>query len=291
MQIQKIGNSEVNFKSRDRIQDAVNFVSMDDSQLANLAYSITNTPRQRKKEKRNALMLMLSLPAADIISRGILETRGAINESIPKSNLPARAYTVGKTAGGWALVLGGIGIYSAIKQGIASGSPGFRKFERKHPIQSLLVDLGVILGAAALFITNRAKMLESGIKHFPETAVKVAEKELEVLTKLEESKFNKNTLPKWTEAVSKSKFAPAGKFVLANALWITFGAGLIKIYHDAVKQNHKTERVYYELKQEQDHAADYLVNSLIQERMMLAQQDMLLAATLQGITAKQNRAN
>lgn len=291
MQVQKVGNTEVNFKSRDRIQDAIDLVSMDDSQLAGLAYSITNTRQQRKKEKRNALMLMLSLPAADIISRGILETRGALNEAMPKANLPAKAFTMGKTAGGWALILTGIGAYSAIKQGIASGSPGLRKFERKHPIQSLLVDLGIILGASIMFITNKDSIKQSIKKHFPETVAKLKDMTAETIMKLEETHFNKTTLPKWTESMSKLRFAKAGKFVLANAIWITFGAGLIKMYHDAIKQNNRTERVYYGLKREQDAAADYLVGSLIQQRMMLAQQDMLLAAALQGVAAKTNKNN
>lgn len=291
MQVQKVGNYEANFKSRDKIQDSISLVSMDDSQLAGLAYSITNTKEHRRKEKRNTLMLLLSLPAADIISRGLLQTGGALNSAIPKANLPARAFTMGKTAAGWALIMGGIGAYNATKQAIASGSPGLRRFERKHPVQSLLVDLGVILGASALFITNRGRIGQSILKHFPESIKELDKLAENALTRLEKTHFNKNTLPKWTDAASKSRFAGAGKFILGNAVWIAFGAGLIKMYHDAQKQNNRAERVYYNLKKEQNAAADYIVDSLIQERILLAQQDMLLATALQEVMAKTSSNN
>lgn len=291
MHVQQILNRETSFKSREKIQTAIELVNMDDSQLASLANAISNTNEQRKKQRRNAALLTLALPITDTISKGILTTQGAINAKLPKCNLPARAVVMGRTLAGWTLVLGGIGIYNAIKQGFASESPGLRKFERKHPVQSLLVDLGVILGASALFITNKNAIKKSVLKHFPEAIKNFNDQARTLLISLENSKFNKNILPKLTETISKSGFAPAGKFLARNALWLVFGAGILKLWGDTAKQGRKTEKVYYELKQEQNNAADYVVNTLMQERMVLAQQDMLLASTIDGVMAKQNLAN
>lgn len=283
MLVQKVGNSEMGFKSRDRIQQAVSLADMDDSQLANLACSITNTREQRRKNKRNSILLMLSLPVADTISKGLLETKGALNAAKPLANLPARAATMGKVAAGWGLIVAGISTYNLTKRALV---PDSRRYERKHPIQSLVIDLGVILGASTLLIANRGKIQQTIVKNFPKTIEKFNEIVEKTLTSLEKTDFNKNILPELTEKVSKSQFAGAGKFVLRNALWITLGAGIIKMYHDTIKQNNKAERVYYRLKQEQNAAAQYLVASITQERMLLAQKDMLLAAALQEVMEK-----
>lgn len=279
MQIQSIDNkSNVRFKSRNNVDKAAAFVNLDDNQLKELAYVMSYDKDSQKKHKKSLLSSFYAIPIVDTIASGILvskssfgrnlieklvDKRGFDGEQVARAlnnaSLKTRLKSAGSTAGFWALILGGIGIYDGVKKLAAKKSDSINHFQKDNPISSFVVDMGIILGGCALGAKGLKKLQE----HFPSAKKEIAIKTNRVLGKLNRTKFNKDILPKLAEGTatlsSKAPWAVnAGRFALANSVWIMFGLSLLKTSNSQKHERQKVEHNFHKLKSAQLETAKQL---------------------------------
>jgi len=275
MQIQSVDNinSNIRFGSKKQFEKASAFVSADDSQLQTIAYLQTIDKDKEKKHQRSMMRLFYILPVVDTIAHGILA-----GKNVPLSD---RAYAAGKTAKSWGFILMAVGLFNAVKKAVGKDSPGVNKFEQDNPVGSFLLDVGAIIGGLALgtFTLN---------KFAPKQIAQVKEKFKETVLKLDETKLNKEILPKVTEKVltlaeKAPRVAKASKFVLKNLVWIFIGTTLLKSFFHSYSENKEIEQNYKKLKEAQFKTSKRLVDILNVERDVLAQNQPVLARDLRKV--------
>lgn len=290
MQIQNVKNThkEARFKA-DGIQQASAFVNLSDAQTRMLAYEASYDPKQEQKNKKSMSRAFWAIPVVDSLSAGILK----------KGTNSSKLLATGKRAGWWALGLSLIGAYGGIKNKLASKSDKTNNFERKNPLASFLLDIGIIWTGFSLGNIGIQK-LKPKVKDFaqkmylkhPEKAAKLSnvleaanKRLLSVKSWLNDGKFMKTATNKVNTAASvvaeKAPWAKnAGKFALRNSVWFMFGLGLLKMAHQAGKQRNKVEKNYREIKNAQLETAKHLSNVLGVERDVLAQNQKALSYEL-----------
>lgn len=272
MQVNSIGNinSGKNFTSEIIDKERLfAFVNMDDSELKELAVAKVqqNDEEKDKKDSKSILKMFYAIPIVDSIARG----------SLAKSPLSSIAKKTGRIAGEWALILGTVGIYNAIKKKINSNSPKLENIQQEHPISSLAFDLGVLFTALSIgnlaFKSPKLEAFKNNSEIF-KNLQGFGEKIAEFLDK---TAFNTKVLPKISNGISKvTEYTPwvtkTAKFALANTMFILLGAALLKGAAAVKKKNEQVEHKYDKLKNKQLKYAKSLVNHFAIENSLLCQQ-------------------
>lgn len=297
MQIQSIERNKVNFQSRNNnLEKASAFVNMDDSAIQEVAYQISYDKKNSKKQKNTMLKMFFAIPIVDTLASGILVGKSPLGKNfIAKTNLDSETATdilrnaslknrikaAGSTAKGWALVLGLIGAYSVVKNAVVSQSDSAQNFERKNPLGSFLLDLGILIAGVFAGSKGISKLKEK----FPNAGKEINTKADKMLNKLNKTKFNKSILPTLSEGAAQFAekmpgLAKATRFTIANSMWIILIGGLAKLGLRTNRNKQRAERTYVELKKAQVETAKHLTNALQVERDILAQDQPQLAKDL-----------
>lgn len=288
MQVIPIQNTNLNmgFKSSEDLEKASDFINMNDNQLRRLAFKINyNKKEQDEKNKKILYTTFWAIPIFDIISSGVLNKNAVISESkdavavlLDKASpLSIKAHGALTQAGKWGMVLGVFGLYKLIKDAVAPQTKNTKNNNPKNPISSVLIDIGILLGGITLASFGGKKIMEQ----FHEKFDKIQNKYINVLNKLDETKLNTKALPGIRKFAEKFPTATAaGKFMLANSIWIILGVGIFKLFDNVIKQHNKVDRTYQKLKTSQAETAKHLANSLRVETDILAQNQMELKEEL-----------
>ncbi len=293
MQVQSIGNSESNvgFKSRNKMEQAEVIVNLNDSQVKSLAYAKSVDKNKEKKNRRTVVGLFYAMPVVDTIAKGIVAgTREPFSKGIP---LSYRLRTMGSNAVGWGVILSVAAIYGAAKKAGIFDSSGTQKAQKKHPIASAFGDFGVLLLGTIFASMGLGKIAQKITEKNPEALVDAESSIAKLAKNINQSKFATRTLPRITEGFEKfANKAPltakATGFALRNSLWILLGISLYKSISHANDRNKKISANYHEMKNEQVNAAKYLINKSNVERDILKQNQLELANDL-GIVLDQVR--
>lgn len=289
MRIQSVENtnSSIGFgsKKKDNVAKASAFVNMDDSQLRTIAYINATDKKTEKKQQNTITGMFYSLPIIDTIASGILVDKSnkltkSAYKALKSSPLSTRAEAAAKTAGIWGVILVVVGLFNAFKKAIGKQSPELREYGQEHPIGSFILDIGAIFGVLAL----------GGLalkKFAPEKVEELKSKFKNSIDKLDDTKFNKETLPKIVKTISgfakkAPKLAKAGRIALVNSVWIFLGASILKSISYSAQQQKKVEQNYQALKQKQFEAAKYVANTVGVERDILAQNQVELMKELRN---------
>lgn len=263
MQTQSIGNtySDVRFKAKNdsRSSDMVAFVDLNDRQLRNLAYSMNrNNESSAKKSKNHYASTFLAMPIVDTLASGILvEKFSSVSkehaELLRKAPLSTRTFCTAKTAANWGVGLGIIGLYNVAKKAITSQSTSANNFNQEHPIASFLTDMAVITAGFFVALKGMGKTASKYFAKNPNKAAKLEDNMTQMATKLDNSNFNKKVLPKIVEKAAKFAekapfLAKAGRFALANSVWIILGASLLHTDGPSRKEQAKAEETFQKLK-------------------------------------------
>lgn len=205
-----------------------------------------NTSFGSQQDKKNYWGLFYVLPAVDILASAILVNKSRTGlSSVAKTSaapLSIRTIAATRTAGTWALGLSIIGIYNVIKKAIASKSQKADNFNRNRPIASFLVDIGIITAGFIVAGKGLNKLAMNKFKKDPKYLERLNEKIIKTMKKLDDTAFNKTTLPKLTKMADNfAKKAPilakTGRFLLANAVMIVFLLGLISLVTNSERNN------------------------------------------------------
>lgn len=299
MQIQTVNNTQsgVNFQSKNnKIESASAFVNMDDAQVKELAYVMSYEQQHHKKKHHNNALnsLFYAIPIVDTLAAGVLTVKTshiAPSQAAELRNAPmsARLFSAGRTAGGWAVALGVIGIYNVIKKAFVSNSKSAHHFQKDNPVASFIVDMGIIFAG---FI-GAAKGINKLAQRFPKATSELKAKAINVLEKSDKTNFNKKVLPELAKSVDNlakrmPAAAKASRYTLANSVWILFGLGLLKMGHDQNKERHHFEKNVHknfkEIKKAQLEVSKHLnkvleaeKNDLVQSKSKVADDVNILA--------------
>lgn len=278
MQIQAINNSasEAGFKSRrsDAIDEATAFVNMNDAQLKVYAELASRNPKQDKKDAKSINKIFWAMPVIDTVASALLTIKTSridadgVKELI-KAPLSIRAKQAARQAGDWGLIIGAVGVFNLLKKGFNKKSETAEHFEKKRPVASFIMDvMGIFAGLLGVgYLANKA------INKNPEKYNKIMDTIDDKFAKLDDTKFAQKQFPKiqkfLTDMVDKTpKLAKAGRYALANSVWILLGLGLAKMISQSNKQNERIQNNYKNLKQKQLEVAKYLTNEARFERDM-----------------------
>ena len=289
MQVQSIGNSESNvgFKSRNKMEQAEVIVNLNDSQVKSLAYAKSVDKNKEKKNRRTVVGLFYAMPVVDTIVKGIVAGTG---EPFSKGiTLSKRLGAMGGAAITWGIIMSVIAGYRALKK----SDPDLKKIQKKHPIASAFGDVGAMVGGTLFAIMGLDKIAQKITEKNPEALVDAESSIAKLAKNINQSKFATRTLPIITEGFEKfankaTLPAKATGFALRNSLWILLGISLYKSISHANDRNKKIRANYHEMKNEQVNAAKYLINKSNVERDILKQNQLELANDL-GIVLEQVR--
>lgn len=282
MQVQGIkANTNFEAKRRNNVEDIETLVNLDDSQLRYIAQLNNQNSKKNKQDAKKANALFWAIPIVDTIASGVLFAKTSridkqTTKELIKTPLSSRAAVATGAGARWAGALGVIGIYSVAKKALVSNSKHLQYFEQNNPMASFLIDMGVLFTALTAGQRLLEKKLSKSFETSPEKTVDKLSKIGQKFTKLDETKFAKNTFPKiqksLTNFVEKTpKLAKAGRFALANSVWILLGAGLLSSAHNSVKKSRRIEENYNQLKQTQFEAAKFLAARRELESEILAE--------------------
>lgn len=285
MPIQKVQNQNITFKSN-RIENAENFVCMNDEQLKLLAYTKPQSPQKRQENHNSIMKTLWAIPIVDSIATGILAGE--------KGSLGSKAFNAGAKATNWGVSLGLIGLYLAIKNAIVRKSETLQNFEQRNPLMSFIADIGVITAGFSLGSKALNKFTAKQDAKNPEIIAKGTKKLNKIIDKIDKTKLNKKVLPKITELVTKvtkkvSWAKPVGEFALKKSPFILLGIAAVKMLKQSADRNKEVKQTYKELKEVQRKTGQDLVKILHAERGLLAQEDPKYAYELrQALNAELN---
>lgn len=278
MQIQAINNStsEANFKSRrsDAIDEATAFVNMNDAQLRVYAELASRNPKQDKKDAKSINKIFWAMPVIDTLASALLVAKTSRVDAdgvkrLIKNPLSIRAKGAALQAADWGLIIGAVGVFNLLKKGFNKKSEKAEHFEKRRPVASFVMDvMGIFAGLIGVgYLANKA------INKNPEKYNKIMDTIDDKFLKLDDTKFAQKQFPKiqkfMTDMVEKTpKLAKAGRFALANSVWILLGLGLAKMLSQSNKQNDRIQKNYEILKQKQLEVAKYITNEARCERDM-----------------------
>lgn len=283
MNVQSVDNSQskISFgRGQSNLQAASTFVNMTDNQLRDIVY-IADTKERKKSIKRDGKVVLgtfLAMPVVDTMARFILTKSGE------RTPLSLKAKAASRTAVGWGFCLATVCVYNALKAKAVKHSDSLDKFNQKHPVSSFITDMGIILGGLILGGMGINKIKST----YPEITEHLIQDGNKFFSKLDNTKFNKKTLPKLAEdAAVISKRTPTiakiGRGALGGSVLILFGLGLTKLYLNAKHDRDRNELKYQQLKKEQNETAKYLVNRLEIEKEILAKKQKHLAHDLDKV--------
>lgn len=290
MNVKNVSGSNLGFQSRKNktspMDQAIDFVNLDDSQLKQIAYQTSYDKKEHKRQNGNITKLLLAIPVVDTVAKGILTKKVYVSEGgellgIASGSLGDKAFMSSKIAGKWAGGIAAVGAYNVVKHAIVSDSDTLKDFEQNHPVLSFVGDIGVILTGLTLGSMGLDKLNEK----YPKPLEIFAEKRSAVRNFLDNTKINKEIMPKISEFVAKiDSHAPitmmAGRKVLLYSWAFILGAGIFKAAQYAVHNQKKVENSYYGLKDQQKNVAKNMVNILGCRAGILEYQNKMLATEL-----------
>lgn len=294
MNVKNVSGSNLGFQSRKdktspvdkTIKQAIDFVNLDDSQLKQIAYQSSYDKKEHKRQKGNLTKLLLAIPVVDTVAKGILTKKVYLSEGdellgIVGGSLGDKAFMSSKVAGKWAGGIAAVGAYNVVKHAIVSDSDTVKKFEQNHPILSFMGDIGVILTGLTLGSIGLDKFNEK----YPKSLETFIEKRSEVRKFLDNTKFNKEIMPKISEFVAKadshaSISMTAGRLALYYSWAFVLGAGIFKAVQYAANNQKKVENNYYALKDQQKNVAKNMVNIIGCRAGVLEYQNKMLVNEL-----------
>ncbi len=267
MQVQLIENrnSKLGFNSN-AIEQASNFVNMDNSELRYLAYKSSYDPKKEQENRKSIVKTLYTIPVAETIAAGVLT----------KSVLSDKVVSAAKKAGSWAGVIALVSLYSSVKNAIVSKSPSLQNFQQQNPFLALLADIGIISTSFIFGRAGIANLKDKVLKKYPDKVDKYSDKVADVKKWLNKTKLNKEILPKISAKLGKiAEKAPwaakAGKFALLNSMWIILGVAALKAIKHSKDSNKKIEENYRALKKAQLKTSRDLVNILGTQNNILVQ--------------------
>lgn len=290
MNVKNVSGSNLGFQSRKNkttpMDKAIDFVNLDDSQLKQIAYKTSYDKKEHKKQNGNITKMLLAIPVVDTIAKGILTKRVYVSEGgellgIAGGSLGDKAFVSSKIAGKWAGGLAAVGAYNLAKHVIVSDSDTVKKFEQNHPVLSFMGDIGVILTGLTLGSIGLDKLNEK----YPKPLETFAEKRSAVRKFLDNTKINKEIMPKISDFVAKvDSHAPismtAGRVALYYSWAFILGATIFKAAQYSVHNQKKVENNYYGLKDQQKNVAKSMVNALGCRAVVLESQNKMLVNEL-----------
>lgn len=301
MQVQSVTNTQsgVNFKSDSGMEKAKAFVNMDDSQLRLISYASGQDKNKEKKNRSNLLKTFYAIPIVDTLASAILvDKNNKLSDeavaALRKTKLSTRLKEGAKTANFWIVSLSAIQLYSIIKKSIEAKSPNAKKFNRENPVTALLTDVTTILAGGVLATVGMAKLAQKAIDKHPERLTEGAKEIRKAKILINRSKFNRETLPKIAEQMTKFAekhpwAAKTGRLALANSVLVLFSISLLQMFSHAKKQRERIETNYKNLKTTQFNVAKILVNNFDQDKKALSSEvaDLKEAAKEQKVTKKE----
>lgn len=292
MQTQAITTSNVNFQSKNDLQNASAFVNMSDAQLHSLAYNSVDK-KQDKKDRRAIAATFIAMPVVDSIAKGVLLPQNFLvktkeGSNLVKTQLSHRLLSSGKTAALWGAVLAGASVYFAAKNKIVKGSPTLQQFHKDHPIASFFGDIGLMIIGGTLGLLGINKLYEKLKEKYPKLKEELKTKKTKILEGIDNTNFNQKTLPKieaWFAKVGKEHpyITGTGKLALANSVWVLLGVAFIQMLKHSKNKNDKIEQNYQILKSAQLQTAKNLASNLSVQRDVLAQNQKGLAVDLEKV--------
>ena len=134
--------------SRDRVDELIN---LDDESIRRIAYLKTAQKANDKKHRNITNTLIAAAPVAAGLGAAVF-SNGKPTKIFSKevSGLAARAANGLKRGALWGAALGALGLVNAASSELLKASPEVRKFDREHPIISIITLLAAGVGAIAL---------------------------------------------------------------------------------------------------------------------------------------------
>lgn len=305
MQIQSIDNSNVKFKSRNKLDQVSAFVNMDDAQLLQHAKAEGYDKQKDKKNKKGFTKMLYALPLVDTLASGVVVVRKTNLDKktlkyCRKAPLSLRTALMAKTAVIWGVGITAVSLYNLGKKAITANSEKAKKFEQNNPMKSFMIDIGVLM-TAFMFGTEpllkavnkkiaklREKSFNKNPEKFVENEIKANKKVLNAVDWLDNTKLNKVFIPKAGKFVKtmthKAPFlAKTARFAAVNSIWVLLGLGLAKAVDRSKHEHNRVEKNYVNLKMKQLEAAKYLSNAAGVERDILAQSNIQLKSDLKQV--------
>ena len=234
-----------NFQGRrDRVDELIN---MDDQSIRRIAYLKTARKADDKKHKKITNTLIAAAPVAAGLGAAVFSKGKTKIFSKEVSGLAAKAANGLKVGALWGAALGAVGLVVLAKGELSKNSENVRKFDREHPILSIITLLAAGIGAIAL--TGKAAGRLAAVEA-PKFLQKATEKTAKFINKnavITSLKQGVNKLSRKTPAALKE----AGAIALDWAPQFLLLGGLVhSLSHDSAV-NRDFNKNYFELKEKQ----------------------------------------
>ncbi len=241
----QISDISPNFQGRrDRIDELIN---LDDQSIREIAYLKTAQKTDEKKHRRITNTLIAAAPVAAGIGAAVFNKGRTKIFSKEVSGLAARAAHGLKAGALWGATLGAVGLVGLAKNALSKTSPEVRKFDREHPVLSILTLLAAGVGAIALTGKAAAKL---GTVEAPKFLRKGTEKVAKFLNTNKHLGSVKNSA-KTLLAKVPSALKEAGAAALDWAPQILLLGGFFHSLGHSSAVNREFSKNYNELKEKQ----------------------------------------
>lgn len=235
------------------------FINMDEQKIRQLAYLKTAQKVDTKKDRKVTNALFYAAPIAAGIAVAAL--RGGKPEKIfskQVNGVTARIARGFKEAGFWAAALGAVDMLGFAKNKVAEKSPEVRKFDKEHPVVSMLTMLAAGIGAIMLVNKGGAKL---GKMKAPKFLQKFATKADKFFANNGVVKSVKGGLKKFSAKVPVA-LKDIGKTALNWAPTMLLFGGLFHSIGSASKENREFAKNYSQLKERQAQLAQARIREL-----------------------------
>ncbi len=230
---------------RDRVDELIN---MDDESIRRIAYLKTAQKANNKKHQKITNTLIAAAPVAAGIGVAVF-SKGKPTKIFSKSvsGLAAKLANGLKVGALWGAALGAVGLVGAAKNELSKASPEVRKFDREHPVLSILTLLAAGFGAIAL--TGKAAGKLAGVEA-PKFLQKATAKTAKFINTNKTIASVKNSVNKFGSKVP-SALKEAGATLLDWAPQLLLLSGLFHSFGHSSAVNRDFNNNYVELKEKQ----------------------------------------
>ncbi len=234
-----------NFQGRrDRIDELIN---LDDQSVRRIAYLETAQKSNNNKHRKITNALIMAAPVAAGIGAAVFTKGKTKIFSTEVSGLAARLANGLKSGALWGATLGAVGLVGVAKSKLSESSAEVRKFDREHPILSLMALLAAGFGAIALTGKAAGKIATLKTPKFLKNATKDFASLLNTNKKVLAVKGWVRKLVEKTPSALKE----FGSSVLAWTPQIFLLGGLLHSVNHASKVNSDFSKNYNDLKEKQ----------------------------------------
>ena len=255
-----------NFQGRRDNIDAV--INADDNTIRQVAYLKTAAKYNPERERKITNALFYSAPTAAGLATAVLSKGGKTKIfSQQVSGLGARAAKGLMVAAGWTAALGAIDLLGFGKKKLNEHSPEARRFDREHPVLSMLGMLAAGVGAILLVNKGASKLSKLTAPKFMQKATEKADKFLNNNAFIQNCKKGLLNLSQKTPSALKEIGATALDW---SPTLLLFG-GLFHSIGSASRQNREFVKNYTELKDRQSKLSQARVRELSMQNDFLMQ--------------------